>query len=63
MERISKILIIAVALFSLVFSCSMVVWAQPLGIMSQRPQQKTEQQVLSSNNGRFVFGQVSASSF
>ena len=61
MERISKILIMVVALFSLIFVGSMGVWAQPLGIMPQRPQQKSEQKVLCSNNGRFVFGQVSAS--
>ena len=62
MDRISKILIMAVAFFSLIFVGSIGVWAQPLGILSQRPQQESEQQVLGSNNGRFVFGQVSSSS-
>ena len=36
--------------------------AQPLGIMSQGPKPEPRHEVLSSNNGRFVFGQISDSS-
>jgi hypothetical protein len=36
--------------------------AQPLGFGSQQPQQQSEQKLLSSANGRFVFGQISNSS-
>lgn len=35
--------------------------AQPFGMMSTQGQKKPENQVLSSQNGRFVFGQISDS--
>ncbi|MBW1805161.1 MAG: hypothetical protein JRJ06_02105 [Deltaproteobacteria bacterium] len=62
MDRYSKLFMMAVVLFSLVLFGSMSVWAQPFGIMSQQPQQKPQHNVLSSESGRFVFGQISASS-
>ena len=38
------------------------VWAQPFGILSPKGQQPPQKQILSSQNGRFVFGQISDSS-
>ncbi|MBW1796840.1 MAG: hypothetical protein JRJ21_00260 [Deltaproteobacteria bacterium] len=38
-----------------------VVCAQPFGIMSKKGAQESQQQILSSSNGRFVFGQISNS--
>ncbi|MBN1625114.1 MAG: hypothetical protein JW944_01205 [Deltaproteobacteria bacterium] len=60
MVRYIKIVMVMSALFLVVLSDSMVLWAQPTGIMS--PQQREPQyQTLSSDNARFVFGQVSDS--
>ena len=53
----SRIIVMFILIFSLLFS-SISVLAQPLGIASPQPQQN----VLSSSNGRFVFGQISDSS-
>ena len=61
MIRYRKIFVIVLALFSLVLLDSMSLWAQPFGIRSPQPQ-KSQHQILSSENGRFVFGQVSDSS-
>jgi hypothetical protein len=44
------------------FVCPVVVGAQPFGIGSKPVAQKSRQQILSSSNGRFVFGQISDSS-
>ena len=49
-------------LLSLLIICPAKANAQPLGIMSQKPQPVPRHEVLSSNNGRFVFGQISNSS-
>jgi hypothetical protein len=38
-----------------------VVGAQPFGLMSKKEAQESQQQILSSSNGRFVFGQISNS--
>ena len=38
------------------------VYAQPLGLGGARQEQPVQQGVLSSDNGRFVFGQISDSS-
>ncbi len=57
-----KIIVIFMALPLLVLYSSMSVCAQPLGFGSPQPQQKSQQQILSSANGRFVFGQISDSS-
>jgi hypothetical protein len=47
-------------LLALFFSVS--VGAQPLGILSPQSQQQSQQKILASSKGRFVFGQVSDSS-
>jgi len=62
MDRYNKLFMMVVVLFSLVLFGSMSVWAQPFGIMAQQPQKKSQHKVLFSENGRFVFGQVSDSS-
>ena len=62
MGRFMRIFLIIVSLLSLILICSMTVNAQPLGFGSPQPQQKSEQKLLSSTNGRFVFGQISGSS-
>ena len=61
MVRSIKMVIMAIPLLLLVLVGPTGVYAQPLGLGSskaQRPQEK----VLSSDNGRFVFGQISGSS-
>lgn len=62
MGRNKKILVMILSLFSLVLFGSINIYAQPLGLMSQKPQEKSQQKLLSSANGRFVFGQISNSS-
>jgi len=52
--------ILAILIFLVLFS-PLHVQAQPFGILSQKGQQETQKQVLSSPNGRFVFGQISDS--
>ncbi|MFC1866715.1 hypothetical protein ACFL0H_01065 [Thermodesulfobacteriota bacterium] len=60
MGRYLYIVMVVAALFSVALFDSMVLWAQPMGIMS--PQQREPQyQTLSADNARFVFGQVSDS--
>ena len=49
-------------LLSFLLFCPGKVFAQPLGIMSQSPKPPPRHEVLSSNSGRFVFGQISDSS-
>lgn len=53
------VMVASIVLTSLI--CSIGVWAQPFGMMSPPQQQKSQHQILSSANGRFVFGQVSDS--
>ena len=48
-------------MLTLLFSSAQL-WAQPLGIMSQQPQKTPHRGTLCSDNGRFVFGQISDSS-
>ena len=62
MGRNKKIFMMILSLSLLVLLGSMNIYAQPLGLMSQKPQQKSQQKLLSSANGRFVFGQISNSS-
>ena len=62
MSRFSKIILIGMMMFSVVLVSSMSVWAQPLRMLSQQPQQKPHYGCLSSAGGRFVFGQISDSS-
>jgi hypothetical protein len=62
MGRNKKIFVTLLSLSVLVLFGSINIYAQPLGLMSQQPQQKSQQKLLSSENGRFVFGQISNSS-
>jgi hypothetical protein len=62
MDRNKKVFLMILSLFSFVLFGSINSYAQPLGLMSQQPQQTSQQKVLSSANGRFVFGQISDSS-
>ncbi|MFH1487549.1 MAG: hypothetical protein ABII06_01475 [Pseudomonadota bacterium] len=62
MNRGGKILTMAAMLFWSLCLYPVSSWAQPLGFLSSQPKQKSEQQILCSDNGRFVFGQVSESS-
>jgi hypothetical protein len=63
MRRIVKMVAIVLALsFHGLPVGSDHVFAQPFGIMSQQAQQEPQQKVLSSAQGRFVFGQISDSS-
>jgi len=62
MGRYKRIFLVGISLSSLVLFGSINIYAQPLGLMSQKPQQKSQQKLLSSANGRFVFGQISNSS-
>ena len=56
-----KTIAILITLFSLVLFSSMSVYAQPFGVMTQQPPQESQKAVLSSPQGRFVFGQISDS--
>jgi hypothetical protein len=49
-------------IFFLILSTSFVAVAQPLGILSSQGKQESQKQILSSSEGRFVFGQISDSS-
>lgn len=62
MGRYNKLFVMVISLCSSVLFGSMDIHAQPFGIKSPQPQQKTQQKLLSSANGRFVFGQISDSS-
>ena len=62
MFRSIKMVIMAMPLFLLVLVGATGVYAQPLGFGSSKIQQQPQQKVLSSDNGRFVFGQISGSS-
>lgn len=61
MGQNKKLFVMVIALSSLVLFGDISVFAQPIGIMSRQPQ-KPRQEILSSGNGRFVFGQISDSS-
>ena len=61
MVRSIKMVIMAIPLLLLVLVGPTGVYAQPLGLGSSKAQQPQEK-VLSSDNGRFVFGQISGSS-
>ena len=58
MDRYMKTVVTVIASFSLLFN-SISLWAQPFGIAS--PSEQSQHQILSSENGRFVFGQISNS--
>jgi len=61
MYTLNKIALVLAVVFCMLFFPFSHGWAQPFGILSQKGQQETQQQVLSSPAGRFVFGQVSDS--
>jgi len=62
MARSIKMAIMAMPLLLMVLVGVTGVYAQPLGIGSSKIRQQPQQKVLSSDNGRFVFGQISGSS-
>ncbi len=62
MDRYGKIVRIAVIVIFCTLIYPAVVCAQPFGLGSKQAEQKSQQQILSSSNGRFVFGQISNSS-
>ncbi len=62
MVRSIKMVIMAMPLFLLVLVGAPGVYAQPFGLGSSKIQQQPEHKALSSDNGRFVFGQISGSS-
>ena len=61
MKQDKKLLVLIVIWSLLVLLCSKNVFAQTFGAPSQQTE-KPKQEVLSSENGRFVFGQISESS-
>ena len=62
MGQSKKPLVTALTLASLLLFSAIRVYAQPLGIGSSQVQQKSKQEILNTAGGRFVFGQISASS-
>ena len=63
MVRSIKMVIMGMPLYLLVFVGATSVYAQqPFGLGSSKIQQQPEHKSLSSDNGRFVFGQISGSS-
>jgi len=62
MVRKTRMVIMAMPLLLSVFLGATGVYAQPLGLGSSKIQQQPQHKVLSSDNGRFVFGQISGSS-
>ena len=60
MMRYIRIVLVLVAISSVVLFDSIVLWAQPFGISSPK-QRESQYQTLSSENARFVFGQISDS--
>ena len=61
MYTLKKVFLTGAALPFLALFPSLYVWAQPFGILSPQGQQESQKQILSSPNGRFVFGQISES--
>ena len=57
-----RIMIMGLAVIVSLFLASAPLLAQPLGIMSQQPQKEPYKGSLCSDQGRFVFGQISDSS-
>ena len=62
MYRPNKTLFMGMAFALVLFFGTAQIWAQPLGLMSQQPQKTPHKGTLRSDNGRFVFGQISDSS-
>jgi len=61
-KKIFLMILSSLSFSSIVLFGSANIYAQPLGLMSQKPQEESQQKLLSSSNGRFVFGQISNSS-
>ena len=61
MDRTGKIIRMAAIAIGCMLIYPAVVLSQPFGIMSKKGPPESQQQVLSSSNGRFVFGQISNS--
>lgn len=61
MDRYGKIVRMALIVLFCTLIYPAVVCAQPFEIMSKKGAQESQQQILSSSNGRFVFGQISNS--
>ena len=61
MDQYGKMVRMAVIVLLCMLIYPAVVSAQPFGIMSKKGAQESQQQILSSSNGRFVFGQISNS--
>ncbi len=57
-----RTVIMVIVLLSLILFMSRRAHAEPLGNISLQQKQRPKQQVLISQNGRFVFGQISDSS-
>ena len=62
MVRSIKMVIMAMPLLLMALAGTTGVYAQPLGLGSSKTPQQPQQKILSSGNGRFVFGQISGSS-
>ena len=61
MGRCIKIFVMVVALPTLVIFGSKSVWAQAFGFGSSQQDEESQQKILMSEKGRFVFGQISDS--
>lgn len=62
MCRPKRIFFIGTTVMVAFFFASAPIWAQPLGLLSQDQQKTPHKGTLRSDNGRFVFGQISDSS-
>jgi len=57
-----RTVLMATVILPLLFFFSFSVYAEPLGNIALQQKQESKQGVLNSQNGRFVFGQISDSS-
>ena len=62
MTRCLRQLVVSVLIFLLATLVTEAVHAQPLGLGSSKGEEPPQYGVLSSQNGRFAFGQISSSS-
>jgi hypothetical protein len=61
MDQRKKMLLIALAIPLLALFGALTAYAQGIGMLSPQPQGLTVEKILSSGNGRYVFGQISDS--
>ena len=61
MDQRKKILLVALAISLPVLLGTLAAYAQGIGMLSPQPQGLTEEKILSSGSGRYVFGQISDS--